>query len=229
VLLVVGGSVALYTIANKKSTPTGQASNRPSGSAGSSSAQQPNGTASPATNATGKYDLKKIPENMCTAIDFSAFASLFEAETGQPSSSRNLSTYLGYGGCTTSRGHNSGQTPISVATISFTVYVFPNPAAAVSAQDQARSDAKLNTSDLVDVTDVGETGFLYPYKNNTAQPGSDASYMLEVRDGNMRVTASAFISRIDDKSWSDTERRDIQQRLRSIAKASLNKTAAAMK
>jgi len=233
VLLVVGGSVAIYTIANKKSSPTGQGSNRPSVPAGSAGAQgngATNGTTNgPTTTATAKYDLKKIPENVCSTIDFSAFASLFETASGQPSSSRNLSTFLGYGGCTTSRGHSNGDTPISVATISFTVYVFPDPSTAVSGQDRALSDAKLNTNAIVNLTDVGETGFIYPYKSNTAQPGSDASYMLEARDGNLRVTAGAFISRIDDKSWSDAERRDIQQRLAAIAKASLAKTAAAMK
>ena len=226
-LLVIGVPVAVYTATHKTNTsasPNGPgATNRPSTNEASSAS-------SPASEKTSsaKYAIEKIPENLCGVVDTGALNALFEAESGKPSANRNLSNIFGSGTCILSRQHNKSDLPVSVGTLSFSLYVFADQTAAEANQKQTLDNAKLNAA-TTDVTGLGDTAFVYQVKTNTANPGSEASYTLEARDGNLRWSASVIGSRIDSVNWSDAERKDMQDRLISMAKASYVKATAGMK
>jgi actin-like ATPase involved in cell morphogenesis len=227
--LVIGGSAAIYTVvkkANGGSSPTGfkPSINVPSLSPWSGQ------TGSPESAAAAKYDIKKIPENLCGVLDIGAVTSVFEAESGSPSGNRNLSTLFGSASCILSRQHNnSAKLPVSVGTLSFSMHVFSDTGTAESTQKQTLDNAKLNSGTVTDVKDIGDTGFMHEQKSNTANPGSEAAYVVEARDGNLRWSATVIGTRIDKVAWTDAERRDLQNRLLSMAKASFIKATAGMR
>jgi hypothetical protein len=227
VLLVIGVPVAIYTMSHKTNATSSSgpgASNRPS-TGGTSP-----GTEETGSTSTAKYAIAKIPENLCGVVDISALTSLFETDSGTaPSGSRQLSTIFGSATCVLSRQHNnSAKLPVSIGTMSFVLYVFADQSAAEANQKQTLDNAKLNAA-TTDVPGFGDAAFVYQVKTNTANPGSEASYTIEARDANLRMTASVIGTRIDQVNWSDTERKDLQNRLISMAKASFQKATSGMR
>ena len=185
-------------------------------------------TSAPAVSGP-TYDVKKVPENLCGVVDLSALAEVFEGDDDKPEAHRDANEYFTTATCIVSRDHSVRGVPESVGTLGLSVHVFANPASATRSHQKSREDAQRNTTALADLPDFGTDGYIYPKKNNTAKPGLDASFELELQDGNMLWSVSLTGSRVDDKDWTDKQREDLRARLITAAKASYAKVVAVLK
>jgi hypothetical protein len=223
-LVLAGGTTAALLLVNRDGAGTAaDGGNRfspgPFGTAGGT----PGASAS---KAPAKYDIRQAPENLCEKVDLSALATVFETAGDTPDARRNVSTYLSNASCILSRAHNGRDgLAISIATMAFGAYIFTESAAATQAHQQSFDNAKLNVPTVTGVPGLGEEAFIYREKGNTADPGSDASYVVEARDANLRWTVSLTATHLDGK-WTDSERNDLESRLITVAKASFTKFSA---
>jgi actin-like ATPase involved in cell morphogenesis len=212
-LLLSGGIAGCYALL---STP------------GSNPNHQAGRTATPRASSVSavpaKYDLQKLPQNMCEKVDMTSLATVFETNSdSKPDASRNLSDGYGSANCILGREHDdSKKLAISIVTVSFSAYVFSDPESAATSHAKSASDAQLNSAKLTPVPGLGEDAFVYRYASNTASPDTDASYRLDARDSNLHWMADITATRLEGK-WSDSERQQIQQLFIASAKATYTK------
>jgi hypothetical protein len=227
-LVFVGGTIGLYNWLGRSAAVNASASRSPSSPSAQRSEESAtsSGPAAPDGPVPVKYDLRKVPANLCGQVDMTALAASFEVEGGAPSGERNVTTYLGTASCILSRTHNDGRgNALLIGTIAVVVYVFSDPALAVTSQQQSVDNAKLNGK-VNDVAGIGDAAFAFRQQGNTADPGKDASYVLEARDANLRFTAN-FTAIRESGTFSDKERTDIESRFTTTVKASFAKATKA--
>jgi actin-like ATPase involved in cell morphogenesis len=214
-LLLIGGTATAYQWLNRDK---GNQSGPDSGRFGLDSSDPS------ASKAPAKYDMRQVPENLCEKVDLSALAATFEKESNTPDARRNVSSYLGTSNCLLSRQHNGrDDLAISIATLSFSMYVFTDSDGATDSHERSISEAKLNTPTITDVPNFGQHAFIYRKAGNTAAPEADADYVLEARDANLRWTASLSATKMSGGKWTDAERADLEARFITVAKASFTK------
>jgi hypothetical protein len=210
--LLVGGSVAVYNLLNTSAKSNAKDNGR----------IHPSIDVSIDASPSVKYPLNTLPDNMCTKVAVGELAKSFEASGEKPRADRNASAFLSNASCTFSIQHNQGTTTISVATVSFSVYLFTSPSAATSSQKDALNDAKLNKGTITNVPDLGEEAFATLEDGDPAQPGSQIDLKLQARDGNLQWNVTLTGSQIDG-TWTPAEMSKIQVNFIAAAKSSYAK------
>ncbi|MET7424754.1 Hsp70 family protein [Dactylosporangium sp. NPDC005555] len=204
VLVLGGAGVGVYLLMNRDK------SGSPGGATGG---RQP--------SAPGRFDLKKLPTNICTALDTGAVSSSYEEPIGDPTPSRNLNTYAGTASCTVSRMHRSGSTVKTASVMSMTT-VYADLASATAVGKQLQDSAKLNGA-VTDVDGVGDTAFTYADLQQAAAP----TFTFVAIESNMTCTIT-FVVSAGGKALTDAEVRDLQSRLIQVGKATFPKTVSAI-
>jgi hypothetical protein len=203
---------------------TDQAGDTPTSTAPASGGQQqPIGTGAP-----GKYDLRKLPEQLCPTVDAGQFTTLYETESSKPASTRNLTTTIGIDICTVSRYHTDAKSSASTAgSLTFMAYVFSDVSLATTYQKTALDNAKLNTT-VTDLPGLGDEAFAYEQKTSAEAQKTTLTLIVTVRDSNLQWTTTLSASRSDSAGWTDSQKRDLQSKLATATKPSLAKTAAGL-
>jgi hypothetical protein len=212
-VLLVGGTVALYGLLNTSAKNNAKDNN---------GQFHPSIDVSIDASPSVKYPLNSLPDNMCTKVAIGELAKSFEASEEKPRADRNASAFLSNASCTFSIQHNQGDTTISVATVSFSVYLFTAASTATTSQKDALNDAKLNKGTITDVPGLGEEGFATLEDGNPAQPGSEIDLKLQARDGNLQWNVSLTGSQING-TWTKAEMNQIQANFIAAAKSSYAK------
>jgi hypothetical protein len=212
-VIVAGATVAVFVTRSKGASTTG-------GGTGTGTTAGP----APATQVSpGKYKVTMLPENLCDKVDMGRFATSYDKDATAPSHQRNLSTVVGTATCSLSRQHG---TVDSIASLVYTAFVYTDTNLAKQAQQQVRDNAKLNDPALVAVTGVGDEAFVNKMPQNSSTDGKTAQYAMEVRDGNLRWTVYAIVSRITGAAWTKQELTQIVADLEASVKASNTKLTA---
>lgn len=196
--LLVGGSVLVYNLINTSAKSTAK----------------DNGPFHPSINvsinpvdpsAPVKFPMSSLPANMCEKVDVGALSKSFEKPDGNPRADHNASALLSSAGCSFSIDHTDGSgTAVAVATVSFTVYLFSSPTAAISSQKDALSDAKLNKGTFTNVAGLGDEAFATLEDSDAANPGAEVKAQLQARDGNLQWNVNLNGSRVSGK-WTKSD------------------------
>jgi hypothetical protein len=214
--VLVGGSVLVYNLVNTATTASAPKNG------GSTSGYHPSIDVSVDASAPVKFPMSALPDNMCAKIDIGALAKSFEKPDGNPSADHNASSSLSSAGCSYSIDHNDASgTTVAVASVSFTVYLFAAPAAAISSQKDALSDAKLKKG-LTIVTGLGDEAFATVEDGDAANPGTEIKGQLQARDGNLQWNVILTANRVSGK-WSPADFNAIQTNFIAAAKSAYAK------
>ncbi|MFF5233727.1 Hsp70 family protein [Dactylosporangium sp. NPDC000521] len=167
----------------------------------------------------GKYQLTKLPQNICPTLDLGPITSQYEEAIGDATPSRNLNTYAGTASCTVSRMHKSGST-VTTASVMSMPTVYKDLASGSTVAKQLRDSAALNGT-VTDVPGVGEQAFTYADLQQAAAP----TFTLVGVDSNLVCTITLVVS-TGGKALTDAQVRDLQSRLIQVAKGSFPKLVA---
>ncbi|MDG6107165.1 Hsp70 family protein [Dactylosporangium aurantiacum] len=209
-VVVLGGGVGVYLLTRDNGKSGG-----PNGSTGSGAARQPGGP--------GRFQLTKLPQNVCGTLDTGAINGTYEELASDPTPSRNLNTFAGTASCTVTRMHRSGST-VATASVVSVATVYADLASGAAVAKQLLDSAKLN-GPVTELPGVGEQAFTYVDKQQPAVltvtfVGVESNLVL-----NITLVASPGGT---GKSFTDAQIKDLQTRLADIGKASLPKTVSAL-
>jgi molecular chaperone DnaK len=188
---------------------------------------QPNaaGSTPPSNNPTGtgakplKYHNELLPDNLCTVVDLGHLSTSFEKEATAPNHQFNVTAGTGVDSCTISRQHAAA---VSFLTILYNVILFTDTNIAISQQKSAADDAAANHYTTIPLTGLGDEAFIAPYTVSSSSQDTTASYIAQVRDGNLRWTVNLSEVRSNEK-WSDAERQQMIDDLAATVKATHKK------
>ncbi|MEV4137790.1 Hsp70 family protein [Dactylosporangium sp. NPDC049742] len=208
VVLLLGGGVVAYVLLK----------NGDKGGGGG-----PGGTSTTGGQASGpgRFQMTKLPQNICPTIDLTAITSQYEAAVGDPTPSRNLNTYAGTASCTVSRMHKSGNT-VTTASVMAMPTVYKDLASGSAVAKQLRDSAALNGT-VTDVPGVGEQAFTYADLQQPAAP----TFTLVGVDSNLVCTITLIVG-AGGKALTDAQVRDLQSRLIQVGKGTFPKLVAAI-
>ncbi|MEV0129333.1 Hsp70 family protein [Dactylosporangium sp. NPDC050688] len=209
-VVVLGGGVGVYLL-TKDNGKTGG----PNGSATSGAAGQSGGP--------GRFQLTKLPQNICGTLDTSSINGSYEELVGDPTPSRNLNTFSGSATCTVSRMHKAGST-VATASVMSIATVYASLASGTAVAKQMLDSAKLN-GPVTELQDVGEQAFMYV---DTQQPAALTATFVGV-ESNLLLNITLVVSPgSTGKPFTDAQITDLQTRLGDIGKATLPKLVAAL-
>ncbi len=209
-VLVLGGGYGAYRLltgGNKPGTTNGQT-----------------GTSGPTGKAAGpgRFQLTRLPENVCTTLDLAPISGPYEEALGDPTPSRNLNTYAGTASCTASRMHRSGADSTTASTVSMAT-VYADLATGASVAKQLIDSARLN-GDVTELDGIGEQAFTYVSKQ---QPGVLTATFVGV-ESNLVLNITLVVGAGTGKSFTDSQVKDLQTRLGNIGKGTMPKLVAAL-
>jgi hypothetical protein len=219
VVLLGGAGVTGLVLLNNNKSPGG---NGPSGNnnGGAGTGGQTGGGSGQNNNGGGtgsaKYPMTVLPEDLCTKVDLGKLATSYEKETQKPSSTRAVNSFVSNATCSIARQH--GYDTLSVQLF---VLVYADTEQAKTAYTQAHNTAKGADPDLVVLPGVGEEA--HASQTITTSANQVATYTIEARDGNLRMTLYGTGTRINTAGWSDQERRQFITDLGEVAKSSIGK------
>jgi hypothetical protein len=218
VLLGGAGVTGLVLLNNNKNTPSGSGpggnnTTGTGGQTGGGTGQDDNGGGTGAA----KYPMTALPENLCAKVDLGKLATSYETESQKPTFTRAVNPFISNATCGISRGH--GQ--YDILTMNLMALVYADTGQARTAYTQAHDTAKGADPDLAALTGVGEEA--HASQTITTSSNQVASYTVEARDGNLRLTLYGTGTRIDTSGWSDQERRQFITDLGDVVKATIAK------
>ncbi|MEV4517652.1 Hsp70 family protein [Dactylosporangium sp. NPDC049525] len=209
VVLLGAAGVGAYLLLNNGTTVG------PNGSGASGAARTSSGP--------GRFQVTKLPENICGTIDMSPISSSYEDPAGDPTPSRNLNTFVGTASCTVSRLHKSG-TDISTASVVSIASVYADLSSGAAVAKQMHDSARLNSA-VTDLQGVGEQAFTYVDKQQ--QSVVTATFVGVV--SNLVLNLTLVVSPGGTgKTFTDAQIKDLQTRVGDVGKATLPKTVAAL-
>jgi Hsp70 protein len=203
-----GGGIFALTYFNRPSKPNAASSTGPS--------NNPTGSAAKAL----KYHNDVLPENLCPVVVLGHLETAFEKESTAPNHQFTVTAGTGVDSCTISRQHAAA---VSNLTIIFTAIVYTDTNIAISQQKSAGDDAAANHYTTIPITGVGDEGFIAPYTVTSASKDTNASYIAQVRDGNLRWTVTLIEVRSDGVKWTDDDRQLMLDDLAATMKATHKK------
>jgi hypothetical protein len=183
------------------------------------------GSTPPSNNPTGtgakplKYHNELLPENLCTVVDLGHLSTSFEKEASAPNHQFNVTAGTGVDSCTISRQHAAA---VSFLTILYNVIIFTDTNIAIGQQKSAADDAAANHYTTIPLTGLGDEAFIAPYTVSSSSQDTTASYIAQVRDGNLRWTVTLSEVRSNEK-WSNAERQQMIDDLATTMKATHKK------
>ncbi|MFC5003834.1 Hsp70 family protein [Dactylosporangium cerinum] len=202
-VLVVGGGVGAYLLLKN-----GNTNGSPNTSGASGAGRQSSGP--------GRFDVAKLPQNICGTIDVAPISGQYEEPAGEPSPSRNLNTFASVASCAISRIHKADYSTASVVSIA-TVY------ADLATAKQMIDSARLN-SDLTELDGIGEQACTYVDKQ---QPSVLTVTFVGV-ESNLVLTLTLVVSAGNSGKFTDAQIKDLQNRLGDIGRKTFPKTVAAI-
>jgi actin-like ATPase involved in cell morphogenesis len=177
----------------------------------------------PSASAT-RYNLTKVPDDLCAAIDLQPFADLYEREAEPPIPARNVMAAAGSASCNAVRLHDSGAVR---ATFSAEVRVSPQESTAdFDFEQRIGGDAALNDG-AVQLTGLGDEAVVFEYKGATAQAKTMMTLMVGVRDGNLIWQLRLTVDRRDKAGWTAAQKQDLRDRLVAVTRSALPQVTAA--
>jgi hypothetical protein len=197
---------------NNKNTPSGNNTTTGTGGQTGGGPGQNNGGVGAA-----KYPMTVLPENLCSKVDLGKLATSYEKEYQKPSFTRTVNSFVSNATCALTRQHG-GYDTLSVQVFAL---VYADTSQARTAYTQAHDTAKGADPNLAGLTGVGEEA--HASQTITTSSNQVASYTIEARDGNLRLTLYGTGTRIDTSGWSDQERRQFITDLGEVVKASIGK------
>ncbi|GAA3207091.1 Hsp70 family protein [Dactylosporangium siamense] len=206
-VLVVGGGVGAYLLLKN-----GNTNGTPNTSGASGAGRQSSGP--------GRFDLKKLPQNICGTIDVAPISGKYEDPVGEPTPSRNLNTFAGTASCSISRTHKADYSTASVVSIA-TVYADLSTGAAVA--KQMIDSARLN-GDVTELDGIGEQAYTYVDKQ---QPSVLTATFVGV-ESNLVLNLTLVVSAANSGTFTDAQIKDLQSRLGDIGRKTFPKTVAAI-
>ncbi|WP_326999995.1 Hsp70 family protein [Dactylosporangium sp. NBC_01737] len=209
VVLVGGAAVGAYLLLSGGNKPGGANGSGTSGAARTSS-------------GPGRFQLTKLPENICGTVDMGPINGPYEQPAGDPTPSRNLNTFAGTASCTISRMHRAGSA-ISTASVVCIATVYADLSTGAAVAKQMLDSARLN-GPVTEVKGVGEQAFTYVDKQ---QPGALSATFISV-ESNLVLNMTLVASADSTGKFSDAQIKDLQTRLGDVGKATLPKTVAAL-
>ncbi|MET7420247.1 Hsp70 family protein, partial [Dactylosporangium sp. NPDC005555] len=176
--------------------------------------------------APARYDLAKVPDNLCDSIDLSPFFALYEREASAPSPRRNVMAAAGSSSCQAVRLHDNGMVR---ATFSAEVRVTPEQSTAeYDYKQRVSGDAALNEQP-VQLPDLGDEAVVFEMKGATAQARTMTTLRLGVRDGNLVWEVHLTVDRQDKVGWTAAQKQDLRDRLVTVTRAALPKVLTAVR
>jgi uncharacterized protein YlxP (DUF503 family) len=206
-VLVVGGGIGAYLLLSN-----GNTTGKPNNSSGSGAGRQSSGP--------GRFDLKKLPQDICGTIDVAPISGQYEAAAGEPTPSRNLNTFAGTASCSISRTHKADFSTASVVSIA-TVCADLSTGAAVA--KQMIDSARLN-GDVTELDGIGDQAYTYVDKQ---QPTVLTVSFVGV-ESNLVLNLSLVVSAGSNGKFTDAQSKDLQNRLGDIGRKTFPKTVAAI-
>jgi hypothetical protein len=203
-VLVVGGGLGAYLLLRNGDKTGNQNGSGASGAAGK-------------TGGPGRFQMSKLPENVCGTIDMGPINKSYEAAAGDPNPSRALNTYASTATCSISRMHKAGNT-VATATVMSMVTVYAD----VTAAKQMRDSARLN-SPLTEIKGVGEDAVTYI---DQKQPAVLTATFFGI-ESNVTVNLTLVASPLTGTTFTDEQRKELQTRLGEVGKATFPRTVAA--
>ncbi|GAA2366041.1 hypothetical protein [Dactylosporangium salmoneum] len=216
-LLVVGGGV--YGATRLFNKDTGGPSSSASGGAGGGV---------PATKGgAGKYDLAKLPEDLCTVSDPTSLYDLFEAENAKPFAQRVPQSVVNSASCTFMRLHDANKPTLQTGTISFQAFAY-NDASVAATQHNSDIDTAKLAGPNGPVPGLGEDAIIYETPPVNADLKGTVHLTLALKDSNVIYKLDFNGQRNDGGEWSQKSKNDIRDRMITAVKNSLPKTLAGM-
>ncbi len=126
----------------------------------------------------------------------------------------------GVDSCTISRQHGAS---VSFLSMIFTAIVYTDTNIAISQQKSAADDASANHYTTIPITGAGDEAFIAPYSVTSSNKDTNASYIAQVRDGNLRWTVTLSEIRSDGGKWTDNDRQQMLDDLAATVKATHKK------
>jgi actin-like ATPase involved in cell morphogenesis len=209
-VLVLGAGVGVYLLMNGNKN-RGTNTNGPGG----------NGTTGRTSSGPGRFDMTKLPQNICGTLDLGPISSSYEEAVGDPTASRNLNTYAGTASCTVSRMHKAGTAVTTASVLSMTT-VYADLTTGAAAGKQQFDSAKLNGA-VTDVAGVGDRAFTFA---DLQQPAAPTFTFVGV-ESNLICTITLVVS-TGGKALTDAQVKDLQSKLVQLGKGTFPKTVAAV-
>ncbi|MEV0130888.1 Hsp70 family protein [Dactylosporangium sp. NPDC050688] len=173
--------------------------------------------------AAVRYNLAKMPDDLCASFDLTPFVKLYERLAEPPRPTRSLTGWAGEASCTVVRLHGDVRA------------VFGASLRVTSAQEAAAADyrllvggdAALNDTP-VQLTGLGDEAVLFTMKGSTAQAKSQLTVRVGVRDGNLTWHVRLTVDRRDQAGWTAAEHQQLRDRLVEVTRTTLPKVTAGL-
>jgi actin-like ATPase involved in cell morphogenesis len=181
--------------------------------------QSPDG-GGPSTQAV-RYDLTKMPDDLCAGVDLTPFATLFETVPSPPKPTRRIVATGSEATCLAVRLHGTVR-----ATFSTTIRVTPSrDQSAADYRMLAGDDAALNTSPEP-LTGLGQEAVIFQMAGTTAEVKSIITFIVGFRDDNLTWNMRLTVDRQDQAGWTAAQRQQLRDKLVEVTRAAVPEVTA---